>query len=162
MAVALPLLPQFDTERTNSGKRWNKYLKRFENLLETLDLKEDRRKKALLLNYSGRSVQDTFKTLTDHAKLNYAQTVKALTNYFEQKKDTSAKVRTLKNDTEKAHQNIEHFCPQPKRQKRNRPRSSPYFNSFDDANRKRSLPEQEDKTSDSNIPHSKRIPRKRR
>ena len=161
----LPLLPQFDTEPFDSGKRWRKYLKRFVNLLEALDLKEDRRKKALLLHYSGKSVQSIFETFTDHASWNYAQTVKALTGYFQQKKDTSVETCNFENKTRKPREDKDHFCTHSKQRKRRGLRSSPDSDSHIDRARNSSLPElkrdpePDDKANKRNVAHCKRTPR---
>lgn len=49
----------------NSSVRWKKWLQRFENVIIALDIKDDTRKRAMLLHYAGEGVQDIFDTFTD-------------------------------------------------------------------------------------------------
>ena len=132
MAPTLPLLPAFDTEPINSAHRWKKYLQRFENLLAALDLKEDRRKKALLLHYSGRPVQAIFATFTGHVKLDYAQTVRALRRYFQPKKNITFKVYSFKDKIHNFGKNTDHHLCSCLKQLRKREKltCSPYFEPY--------------------------------
>ena len=49
MATSLPDFPSFDAEnRENIAIRWQRWFMRFENLLIALDIKDKKRKRALL------------------------------------------------------------------------------------------------------------------
>ena len=66
MAAALPSFPAFDiSDDQNASIRWKKWIQRFENFIIALDVKDDTRKRAMLLHYAGEGVQDIFDTLTD-------------------------------------------------------------------------------------------------
>ena len=61
-------LPEFiafniNTEPNSLGIEWNKWTSRFENLLTAFGVTEDKRKKGLLLYYSGKDVHDIYNTL---------------------------------------------------------------------------------------------------
>ena len=48
--TTLPVFPEFDLrDQTNLATRWEKYMKRFNNLMAAMDVKEESRKRALLL-----------------------------------------------------------------------------------------------------------------
>ena len=72
---------------------WEKYLKRFENLILALDIKDDTRKRALLLHYIGEQVVEIFDTLpnTGDAK-DYKKACHALNEYFSPKKNLSYEI----------------------------------------------------------------------
>ena len=47
--TTLPVFPEFDLrDQTNLATRWEKYMKRFNNLMAAMDVKEESRKRALL------------------------------------------------------------------------------------------------------------------
>ena len=57
--TTLPVFPEFDLrDQTNLATRWEKYMKRFNNLMAAMDVKEESRKRALLLHYSGEEAND--------------------------------------------------------------------------------------------------------
>ena len=94
MAQALPPFPCFDlnSDVTNLGSRWEKYIRRFKNLLVAIDVKDDARKKALLLHYVGEKVQDIFETFVNHDKSTFPEMKKALTEHFQPKRNLSYEV----------------------------------------------------------------------
>ena len=67
MAIALPQFPPFsvNNDPTNAHVRWNKWISRFENLIIAMDIKDEKRKRAMLLHYAGDEVDELFATLTD-------------------------------------------------------------------------------------------------
>ena len=95
----LPVFPEFDRrDQTNLATRWEKYTKRFNNLMAAMDVKEERRKRALLLHYSGKEVNDLFDTLPDTGEDNdYKKACEALTRYFKRKKNVSSEVFKFRN-----------------------------------------------------------------
>jgi len=65
-ATALPNFPPFDADPTAGDivVRWDKWVRRFRNLLTAINVTDDERHKALLLHYAGEQVCDIFDTLT--------------------------------------------------------------------------------------------------
>ena len=52
--TTLPVFSEFDLrDQTNLATRWEKYMKRFNNLMAAMDVKEESRKRALLLHWRG-------------------------------------------------------------------------------------------------------------
>ena len=60
-------------------------MKRLENLLVGMGVKDKKRQRALLLHYVGEDVSDIFETLSDTGD-DYATAVTKLTEYFAPKK----------------------------------------------------------------------------
>ena len=87
MAAALPDFPAFDIncEPTSLGISWKKWSSRLENLFVALDIKDEARKKALLLHYGGEQLSDIFATLEEEADVSYKLTKVKLDAYFEPK-----------------------------------------------------------------------------
>ena len=88
--AGLPSFPKFDvhTDENSLGIRWRKYLGKLENLFIGLNIENRKRKKALLLHYSGDEVYDIYETLNLGADdSNYDDTKTVLTAYFEPKKN---------------------------------------------------------------------------
>ena len=50
------------TEATSAGQRWQKYLLRFENMMDAYQIEDDKRKKALLIHHAGEQVFNIFCT----------------------------------------------------------------------------------------------------
>ena len=85
MATSLPVFPKFETNGDTSslGHRWGKYLQKLENLFVGMNIESRKRRKALLLHYSGDDVFDIYQTLSDTGDENgYEETKAALTKYF--------------------------------------------------------------------------------
>ena len=84
MAAALPDFPAFDIncEPTSLGISWKKWSSRLENLFVALDIKDEARKKALLLHYGGEQLSDIFATLEEEADVSYKLTKVKLDAYF--------------------------------------------------------------------------------
>ena len=84
MATSLPVFPKFETNGDTSslGHRWEKYFQNFENLFVGMNIESRKRRKALLLHYSGDDVFDIYQTLSDTGDENgYEETKAALTKY---------------------------------------------------------------------------------
>ena len=60
--ASLPPYPTFDyeTDKTNAGPRWEKWVNRLDNLFVGLNITNDARKRALLLHYAGERVHEIF------------------------------------------------------------------------------------------------------
>ena len=74
MATHLPNFPPFVIQsdggqrENNAGVRWKKWMDKFDNMLCVLDIKDDKRKKAMLLHYCGEEVYDIFYSFSDTDK----------------------------------------------------------------------------------------------
>ena len=92
--AAIPSFPEFDVEDpSNLAVRWEKYLKRFNNLVTAMNLRDAGRKRALLLHYVGERVNDIFDTLPDRGENNNFNAVcDVLTVYFTPKKNVSFEI----------------------------------------------------------------------
>ena len=85
MAHALPAFPAFGVEGDQHGLnlRWQEYIERFQNFLLALNIKDDTRKRAMLLHFAGEGVYRIFKTLPDTGEpKDFEKAVKKLTGYF--------------------------------------------------------------------------------
>ena len=90
MAAGLTPFPKFDvySEESSVGIRWKKYVAKLEHLFVGLNIDSKKRKKALLLHYSGDDVFKIYETLNLGADdQNYDDTKTGLDNYFNPKKN---------------------------------------------------------------------------
>jgi len=72
MAVSLPSYPAFDCSSDGKAVRWNKWTSRLNNLFVGYDVKDNARKKALLLTFGGDDLNDLVETIPA-AKLELAE-----------------------------------------------------------------------------------------
>ena len=71
MMATIPPFPEFDLEdKLNLAVRCEKYLRRFNNLVTAMNLRDASRERALLLHYVGERVNDIFDTLPDRGEDN--------------------------------------------------------------------------------------------
>ena len=107
--------PPFDlTDKSTTAQRWRKYLDRFQNYLIAMNIESPKRKKALLLHFSGPGVHDIHDTLTiaepappaEGAETDvYTPTVEALNRYFVPKTNNTYNLyqfRQMKQNTEES------------------------------------------------------------
>ena len=68
MAQSLHVFPAFDVhyEPASVVQRWTKYVKRFNNLITALNIKDNKRQRALLLHYAGEDLRDILDTPQTH------------------------------------------------------------------------------------------------
>ena len=96
MATAgAPPIPPFnvDSDRSNVGYRWKKWLEKFENYLVAVNIADDRRQKALLLLYGGDQLYDIATSLNmtpNPAAGNGANAVPAETHFAAAKRVLTA------------------------------------------------------------------------
>ena len=115
MAAALDLsgLGTFDpySDPTTLSLRWKERLRRYERFLVAIDVKDDTRKRALLLYAVGNEVDKIFATLSDVGEENdYKIAVEKLNEYFSPKKNILFEVhkfRLLKQITDET---INQYC----------------------------------------------------
>lgn len=111
MASALPAFPEFSLrDQTNLATRWEKYLKRFNNLMTAMKMTDETRKRALLLHYVGEEVNDLFDTLPDKGEDNdFKKASEALTRYFTPKKNVSFEVFKFRNLKQESNETVDEF-----------------------------------------------------
>ena len=99
MATALPIFPEFNLrDQSNLAARWEKYLKRFHNLMTAMNITDASRKRALLLHYVGEEVNDLFETLPDTGDdKDFKKAHEALTQYFTPTKNASFEIFKFRN-----------------------------------------------------------------
>ena len=88
--LSLPAFPAFDVEGDQHGLnlRWQEYIERFQNFLLALNIKDDTRKRAMLLHFAGEGVYRIFKTLPDTGEpKDFEKAVEKLTGYFAPKQN---------------------------------------------------------------------------
>ena len=87
--AAIPSFSKFEVYSDESaGVRWNKYVSKLEKLFVGMNIDKNKRKKALLLHYSGDEVFEIYETLNLGDKVdNFDETKTALKNYFLPKKN---------------------------------------------------------------------------
>ena len=109
--ATLPVFPEFDLrDQTNLATRWEKYMKRFNNFMAAMDVKEESRKRTLLLHHSGEEVNDLFDTLPDTGEDNdYKEACEALTRYFTPKKNVSFEIFKFRNLKQESHETVDEF-----------------------------------------------------
>jgi hypothetical protein len=82
-------MPAFEprSDPTSTSARWTRWLERFNTYILAADIKDDARKRALLLYRVGPEVHEIFKTLEEGETKDFKSAVKALTEYFEPEKN---------------------------------------------------------------------------
>ena len=88
MAINLPTFPEFDLQpRDTVPVRFEKYVKRLDNMFTAMNITRASQKKAILLHYEGEETYDVFETITvpepPEGSEEYKTAVKALADYFE-------------------------------------------------------------------------------
>ena len=113
MALDLSSLEKFDpySDPTTLSVRWKEWLRRFERFLVAMDIKDETRKRALLLYTAGNEVEKIFATLSDVGEdKDYKKAIEKLSAYFSPKKNLlfeTHKFRQLKQMTEET---IDQYC----------------------------------------------------
>ena len=109
--AALPSFPEFEVrDQANLAIRWEKYLKRFNNLLLAMNITAAERKRALLLHYVGEGVNDIFEILPDRGdEKDFKKACEALTKYFTPTKNTSFEIYKFRNMKQEHHETLDDF-----------------------------------------------------
>ena len=82
------------------GSRWEKWKARFENVLLAMDIKDNARKRAMLLHYAGEQVYDIFVTLPDKGEAkDFDKAITALATYFSPKTNIDFEVYMFRQST---------------------------------------------------------------
>ena len=114
MAINLPTFPEFDFQpRDTVPVRFEKYVKRLNNMFTSMNITRASQKKAMLLHYVGEETCDVFETLTlpepPEGSDEYKTAVKALADHFEPQKCVDYKVYAFRQETQKSGENITEF-----------------------------------------------------
>ena len=101
-----PPFPPFDplSNPANTGPRWRKWLRRFENLLISLCETHPIVKRGLLLTYVGETTNDIFDTLPSTGT-DYAAAVESLTQRFDPSPN-----KDIRQITQESGETINEFC----------------------------------------------------
>jgi transposase InsO family protein len=118
MAINLPVFPEFDlVPRETAPVRYNKYVRRLENLFAAMNIDVPARRKAMLLHYAGEQASDVFETLTVPAVDNtvealndvYKCAVHAFKDYFEPQKCLDHLVYAFRKETQQHDETVNEF-----------------------------------------------------
>ena len=115
--MALPACHKFDipNEKHSIGPRWTVYVKELENMFIGYKVETDKRKKALLLYFTGHDVYQSYDTLNlSHSETNYAETKAELLKYFQPKKNVEFEKFEFRKITQKQNESIESICDKTK------------------------------------------------
>lgn len=89
--ISIPNFPEFDCVCDSStGTRWNKYRKRFENMITAINVTDPNRSLALLLHCGGERLHDIYETLSvtkEAAETDFTAALRCLNNYFQPQKN---------------------------------------------------------------------------
>ena len=99
--------PRNDSASTSA--RWTRWLERFNTYLVAADIKDDGRKRALLLYQAGPEVYEIFKTLEEDEAKDFKSAVKVLTKYFEAEKNVIYQAYVFGQATQGKEESIDEF-----------------------------------------------------
>ena len=113
-AINLPTFPEFELQpRDTAPTRFEKYVKRLNNMFTAMSVTRASQKKAMLLHYVGEETCDVFETLTvpepTEGNDEYKTAIKSLTDYFEPQKCVDHHVYVFRQATQKSGENITEF-----------------------------------------------------
>ena len=111
MAVNLPTFSEFDLQpRDTVPVRFEKYVKRLDNMCTAMNITRASQKKAILLHYVGEETCNVFETLTvpepPEGSDEYKTAVKALADHLEPQKCVDYHVYVFRQETQKSGENI--------------------------------------------------------
>ena len=109
--IDLTPLPPFDplTEPSSISQRWKMWKRRFETYLVTLNITEDKKKRALLLNQAGQATQEIFDTLQETGE-DFTTAMTKLDGYFSPKKNVDHEVFKFRQAVQKASETVDQFA----------------------------------------------------
>ena len=104
-------MPAFEprSDPTSTSARWTRWLERFNTYLIAADIKDDARKRALLLYQAGSEVYEIFKTLEEDEAKDFKSAVKALTKYFEPEKNVIYQTYVFRQAIQGKEESIDEF-----------------------------------------------------
>ena len=106
----LPPFPPFDplSNPANTGPRWGKWLRRFENLLISLRETDPIVKRGLLLTYVGETTNDIFDTLPSTGT-DYAAAIESLTQRFDPSTNKDMEIYEFRQITQESGELLNEF-----------------------------------------------------
>ena len=106
----LPPFPPFDplSNPVNTGLRWRKWLRRFENLLISLRETDPVVKRGLLLTYVGEATNDIFDTLSNTVT-DYDSAVQSLTQRFDPARNKDMEIYEFRQITQASGETLNEF-----------------------------------------------------
>lgn len=102
----------YDTDKSNTGLRWPKWLDRLENLFEAINIngeEDDKRRRALPLHYVGDTVYDICQAEKGDTTDSYADTVKVLTDNFQPQTNIQMEIYRFRSCKQKEGQSLDEF-----------------------------------------------------
>ena len=113
-AINLPTFPEFELQpRDTAPTRFEKYVKRLNNMFTVMNITQAPRKKAMLLHYVEEETCDVLETLTvtepTEENDEYKSAVKALADYFEPQKCVDHHVYVFRQESQQSGENITEF-----------------------------------------------------
>lgn len=81
MAFHIPAVETFDSNGNKSAKEWNRWLQRFENYIEAVDIQDDTRKRKMLLHFVGPQTFEEFSAMPNTGT-DYKSAKDTLTKHF--------------------------------------------------------------------------------
>ena len=103
----LPDFPPFNVhEDANAGRRWKKWLTRFERLLCGFNITADKRKTALLLHYAGPDVDDIHDTILTSGNEDYKTVVD---QYFSPQTNVAFEVFNFRQAKQKPDESLDSY-----------------------------------------------------
>ena len=111
MATALPVFPAFNLpDPRNFAAQWEKYLKRFNNLMMAMNITDASRQHALVLHYIDKEGNDIFEMLPNKGdEKNFKEACHALTMYFTQTKNVFLRFSKFQNLKHETHETVDDF-----------------------------------------------------
>ena len=110
-SLSLPVFPSFDvdTDKSNAGPRWAKWVERLENLFVGLNIEDEDRKRALLLHYAGERVYDIYDAEKKQTAAEYDATKKVLKDYFDPKQSVQMEIYKFRSYKQLEGQSLDEF-----------------------------------------------------
>jgi len=113
-AINLSTFPEFELQpRDTTPTRFERYVKRLNDMFTAMNITPVPRKKAMLLHYVGEETGDVFETLTEPEPTEesdeYKTAVKALADYFEPQKCVDHQVHIFCQESQQSGGNITEF-----------------------------------------------------
>ncbi|XP_071941023.1 uncharacterized protein [Antedon mediterranea] len=109
MESTLANFPNFKIRNSgDDAQEFEKYAGRLENFFTAMNIRDDKRKRALLLHYAGEKVYDIFGTLQNTGNT-YDEAKLAMKNYFEPKKNIPFAIYTFRQLSQNASESIDDY-----------------------------------------------------
>ena len=99
----------YDIDKSNAGSRWEKWLRKLENPFVGMDLKDENRKRALLVLYVGDAVCDIYEAEKGDSADTYEATKHVLTSYLEPNRNIQMDIFNFRSCKQKANQALDDF-----------------------------------------------------